>query len=306
MHRIRTAMFVTLVAGLLSSGLAARAAIGGQEKHAPARTPSLVTPVAGTSWLNHLGITFRDTSLGRPSGHYGPGPNDTAVVHKPVSLEVVSSVSLTGADLYRLNCQACHHAEGTGAPPEVRSVLPAVQGSSLEMMRKQLQHDGRAVDEATARQRTREARDALYRRILLGGEKMPPHRHLRDADVNALYAYLTQLAGTPGTHSAGQTTVSWAQLGENVVKGTCHICHDAVGPHPTGHALLEGSIPALNVVLAQKSVTEFVDKVRSGAPVYMGEPPMHYRGRMPVFDYLKDEEIAAAYSFLAAFPPQAK
>src|SRR5262245_34936597 len=55
-----------------------------------------------------------------------------------------------------------------------------------------------------------------------------------------------------------------------------------------GRALLEGTIPALSAVLAQKSVAEFVDKVRSGAPVFMGDPPMHYRGRMPAFDYLKD------------------
>ena len=44
----------------------------------------------------------------------------------------------------------------------------------------------------------------------------------------------------------------------------------------------------------------------TGAPVYMGDPPLHYRGRMPVYDYLKDQEIAAGYAFLAAYPPQTK
>jgi mono/diheme cytochrome c family protein len=307
MQPIRTAAFATLLAGTLTAGLAARGEIRPSQQPTPsAPAASAVTPVKGPSWLAHLGIPYRDTSLGRGSGRYGPGPNDPAVARTPVALAIEPSVTLSGQDLYRLNCQACHHAEGTGAPPEIRSVLPAVQGSSLDMMRRQLQHDGRASDAATARRRSDEARVALYRRIRLGGEKMPPHTHLRDADIDALYAYLTQLAAAPRAESAGRTTLTWAQLGENVVKGTCHICHDAVGPSPTGRALLEGTIPALSVVLAQKSVVEFVNKVRSGAPVFMGDPPMHYRGRMPVFDYLKDQEIAAAYSFLAAFPPQAK
>ena len=32
---------------------------------------------------------------------------------------------------------------------------------------------------------------------------------------------------------------------------------------------------------------------------------MLHRGRMPVFYYLHDEEIAAAYVYLATYPPQA-
>ena len=37
----------------------------------------------------------------------------------------------------------------------------------------------------------------------------------------------------------------------------------------------------------------------------MGPQSFHYRGRMPVFDYLQDKELAAAYDFLVAYPPQA-
>src|SRR5262245_24258857 len=145
MEPIRTAAFATLLASTLTAGLAAHGGIPpSQPPAAPPPTASGVTPVAGPSWLNHLGIPFRDTSLGRGSGGYGPSPSDPAVERQPVALSIDRSVTLTGADLYRLNCQACHHAEGTGAPPEVRSVLPAVQGSSLEMMRKQLQRDRHA------------------------------------------------------------------------------------------------------------------------------------------------------------------
>ena len=95
-------------------------------------------------------------------------------------------------------------------------------------------------------------------------------------------------------------------MGEHVVKGTCHICHDATGPRPTHDAmLLQGVIPSLTVLIADNPQVEFIRKARSGAPVFAGRPLFHYRGRMPVFHYLHDEELAAAYDYLVAYPPQA-
>jgi hypothetical protein len=89
-----------------------------------------------------------------------------------------------------------------------------------------------------------------------------------------------------------------------VVKGTCHICHDAVGPRLSGEALLlKGTIPSLSTVLEDKPVADFIRKVRSGAPVMTKDPVFHYRGRMPVFSYLQDAEVAAAYMFLVDYPP---
>jgi len=35
----------------------------------------------------------------------------------------------------------------------------------------------------------------------------------------------------------------------------------------------------------------------------MGTPPMSYRGRMPVFGQLSEDEAAAAYQYLGAYPP---
>ena len=135
---------------------------------------------------------------------------------------------------------------------------------------------------------------------------MPPRAHLRNADIDLLYGYLTQLAGAPDASAPSQETVSWARVGENVVKGTCHVCHDAAGPRPSGKALLDGATPPLSSLIADKSVADFVNKVRVGAPILMGDLPVHYRGRMPVFYYLTDQEVAAAYLFLASYPPQAK
>jgi len=215
-------------------------------------------------------------------------------------------VEVTGADLYRQNCQACHAAEGTGAPPDVRSLLPMVQGSSIQMMQQKLRLDGHGADSAAARKQAIQTKHDLYTRIRHGGEKMPGRAHLDDADIDMLYAYLSELAAIPDARPLKRRTVSWDRLGENVVKGTCHICHDAVGLRPTGQEMMNGEIPPLSTLRAAKSVVDFVNKVRSGAATTMGDLPFHYRGRMPVFFYLKNDEVAAAYLYLNDYPPQAK
>jgi mono/diheme cytochrome c family protein len=220
-------------------------------------------------------------------------------------LAVGHPVVLNGAELYRLNCQSCHLAEGTGSPPEIKSVLGLVQGSSLALVRRHLQQEGKAVPQSAARAQATRARADLYQRIQKGGQRMPAFPHLQEADINALYAYLTELAGAPDAPPQSRLTTSWARLGEHVVKGTCHICHDAVGPRPSGQALMRGTIPPFTTLLEDKPVVDFVTKVRSGAPTTMGDPIFHYRGRMPVFPYLQDLEVAAAYMFLVDYPPQA-
>jgi mono/diheme cytochrome c family protein len=136
---------------------------------------------------------------------------------------------------------------------------------------------------------------------------MPAFAHLQKADIDAIYAYLTHLAGTPDAPPQLRKTASWDRLGELVVKGTCHICHDAVGPRPSGEGLyIKGTIPPFTTLLEDKPVADFVTKVRSGAPVTTGDPVFHYRGRMPVFSYLQELEVAAAYTFLIDYPPQAR
>lgn len=42
---------------------------------------------------------------------------------------------------------------------------------------------------------------------------------------------LRELAGTPPGEGTGLVVPqSAARVGEHVVKGTCHVCHDATGP----------------------------------------------------------------------------
>jgi mono/diheme cytochrome c family protein len=191
-------------------------------------------------------------------------------------------------------------------PSEIKSVLDLVQGSSLALVRQRLQQEGAKAPAATAKAKAGAARADLDRRIRDGGQRMPPLAHLQKADVDVLYAYLTRLAKVPAPQPETRQTVSWVRLGENVVKGTCHICHDAAGPRPSGDAmLLKGVIPPLTVLLAENSREAFVSKARNGAPVATGTASFHYRGRMPVFNYLRDQELAAAYDYLVSYPPQA-
>lgn len=282
--------------------------------HATKSPEPVVTAVAGPSWLSRLGLTYRDSSLGRGAATYGPPPvpptsgvPSQQPARPSAPLVVGRPVVLSGGDLYRLTCQACHRAEGTGFPPEIKSVLGLAQGSSLEIVRQHLQKEGAAAPGPTARAQANRARDDLYQRIQTGGQRMPAFAHLQKPDIDAIYAYLTHLAGTPDAPPELRRTASWDRLGELIVKGTCHVCHDAVGPRPAGEALyIKGTIPPFTTLLEDKPVADFVTKVRSGAPVTTEDPVFHYRGRMPVFSYLRELEVAAAYSFLIDYPPQAR
>ena len=272
---------------------------------APKAAEPVVTPVAGPSWLNHLNIKYENSSLGRGAGRYGPSPTDTGPsTRRSPSSPIPRSAVLTGADLYRLNCQACHRAEGTGAPPEIKSVLSLVQGSSLKWLRQQVKQEGKAESVPALQAQATKARAELYRRIREGGQRMPPLQHLDAADIDALYSYLGELAGAKASLPASSPRVTWTRLGEHVVKGTCHICHDADGPRPSPESMLQGAIPPLTMLVADNAQAVFIRKALEGAPVTMGRVSLHYRGRMPVFYYLRDEDVAAAYDFLVAYPPR--
>jgi mono/diheme cytochrome c family protein len=296
-------ILATLVTAVLFA-VALSVTVGAGEQNITAKVGQdlTVTPVSGPSWLNRLGIKYGESGLGRSGATYGPPPGEPSAPPPSIPLQVGRPVVLTGADLYRINCQACHRAEGAGAPPEIKSVVGAVQGSSLEFVRQQLQKKGASATEA--RVQADRARADLFNRIKKGGQRMPPLAHLREADLTALYGYLTELAGIPDHTATPQRTASWARLGEHVVKGTCHICHDAVGVRPSDQAMLQGTIPPLNILLQEKPIVDFLTKVRSGAAVASTDARFHYRGRMPVFAHLRDIDVAAAYMFLVDYPPQ--
>jgi mono/diheme cytochrome c family protein len=261
-----------------------------------------VKPVSGTSWLTRLGVTLRETSLGQGAQRYGPAPGPSRAPADE-SLLVPGTVPMSGADLYRLNCQACHRAEGTGTPPEIHSLLGPVQGASESLVRMRLKQSGVTADRL-ARTEARRARAEVLARLHKGGLRMPPRDYLQEDDMQLLFAYLLELAAVPDHQRHLTRNVSWARRGELVVKGTCHICHDAVGPAPSDSARLRGAIPSLESVMKTKSLREFVHKARNGEVVSLSDPSFQHRGRMPVFYFLRDEEVASAYVYLATYPPQ--
>jgi mono/diheme cytochrome c family protein len=133
---------------------------------------------------------------------------------------------------------------------------------------------------------------------------MPPFRQLHESEIRLLVGYLRQLAGVPGASADKQEIAvreSPIRVGELIVKSTCHICHDALGRNPSPQQLLEGAIPPLSSLTKRVNRADFVRKVVSGAAIEMGAPPVPYRGRMPVFYYLSEEEAEDVYLYLTLY-----
>lgn len=268
---------------------------------APATTPMVITAVEGSSWLKRLGLTHQMSSMGK-MGAMGDVPSSAAAPGGAASAESLQrSFTLSGADLYRLDCQACHNTGGGGLPPEIRSLIDPLRATSPVALRAQMAKRGVTLDEATVRQMTSQADASLRDRLQKGGEKMPPFRHLQGVEVEALLVYLKSLAGIPGAKEHQiQVTESALRVGEHLVKGTCFICHDATGPGRDAIAASPGLVPSLASFLEQDPVAVVVRKAREGAPA----PGMQgKRGEMPVLSYLTAQEITAAYIYLAAYPP---
>ena len=210
---------------------------------------------------------------------------------------------LTGKDLYRLSCQSCHRGDGGGAPPEILPVTSLARATSKAFFREKMKERGLPVDEVQLAQNTAQAETSLRDRILKGGEKMPPFPQLDRAETESLIAYIKELSGVaaPGPPRP-PLREPVARVGELLVKGTCHICHDAAAT-PTALEFRAGygnSPPPLSFFTEQRTSPQVIRKVREG----LIEPSVSAsRGRMPVFDYLTPQEVTAAYLYLLVEPP---
>jgi len=264
-----------------------------------------VTGVAGESWLNHLHRTLEETSMGK-TGRLGlpMSVSESDASSWQRALSDGHSVTLKGADLYRLNCQGCHGESGLGAPPEINSVINPVRSASVALIIERMKKVGMDMSRPDATQLANQSKAALLQRLHNGGTDMPPFPHLTEPEVRAILAYLSQLAGVPGAERQ-QAAVEEpsVRVGEHIVKSTCHICHNAAGPNPNPVQISEGAIPPLSALTTRTTLPEFVRKVRSGAPIVMGTPPLPCRGRMPVFYYLSESEAADVYLYLQRYPP---
>jgi cytochrome c len=263
----------------------------------------VVTPVQGESWLDHLHRTFDETSMGK-TGRIGPAESTASATRGVSPFFARQAVTLHGADLYRLNCRACHGEAGAGAPPEINSVINPVRATSVALVMERMKQTGMSMSRAEAAEMAKQSHNALLDRLHHGGKDMPAFSHLDDAEISALIAYLKQLANVSGA-TREQATVQEpsVRVGEHIVKSTCHICHSAAGANPDPEQLSEGVIPPLSTLTSRLNQAEFVRKVTSGAPIVAGTPALQCRGRMPVFYYLSEEEAADVYLYLSLYPP---
>jgi len=288
-----------------------------------------VTAVEGPSWLAHLGISNSMGRLGGAvaspestgeatdiGGNAGGGSTSSAIGMARTMRKIYSAFranradvapltreefTISGSDLYRLNCQACHGPNGEGSPPTVSSLVGPVQRSSAAFERQWMANIGTPVSDELASRLAASADSALRYRLSNGGAQMPPFRHLRGEEVASLLQYLRDLAGVPdSTGGESRVSQSVARVGEQIVKGTCHICHDATGP-PTGGMSMAGSIPSLASMPGEHSLQDVVRQIRQGSSsVTLLKAGL----AMPAFPYISEDEAASVYFYLLAYPPQ--
>lgn len=310
--RMPASAFACLVASFVPRGAVAQ--------EWAAAEPLRATALAGPSVLRALAITVDTTPLGHLGGAGSPLEADSQFgdsVRRAVTLAGVKDAearrsletpfAVDGEVIYRLNCRACHGPRGTGFPPEIASILGVARALSPVLLEQDLGARERAVRPALARldlarQISRQVAQSVRARLRNGGKEMPPFRHLSEPEIAALFDYLQQLAGAPRSGRQNVlATETGLRIGAQVIQGTCRICHDATGPGAGHLMMMSGRIPALANVPDQLSLAGVVHKVRHGWGGMAGT--MHQMSRMPVFSYLSDEEIAAAYLYLAYLPP---
>jgi mono/diheme cytochrome c family protein len=297
----KTCLHLTLLVGMFALAGSMRGQTGSSADIA-------VTAVQGESWIRHLHTSFNETRMGR-TWNLGPAPpvagSDAAAWQLHLTPGYVTQmVTLHGSDLFRLNCRGCHGERGLGAPPEINSITGPVQATSPATTMERMKKSGREMSRSDANAIAKDSKTLLRQRLHIGGQHMPPPT-LSEAEIRCLVPYLEQLSEVRGAE-ANQLTVkeSSYRVGEHIVKSTCHICHNAVGPNPNPSEILEGAIPPLSTLTTRVSLPDFVRKVTSGSPIVQGAPPTPYRGRMPVYAYLTQDEAAAAYQYLLLYPPR--
>ena len=180
-----------------------------------------------------------------------------------------------------------------------------MQSASVEWNVERMKERGRPVNPKFIRQLASLNKADLQKRLKVGGHDMPSFAYLSEEEIQVLRPYLDALASVPGAERRQrQITEPPVRVGELIVKGTCHICHDATGPDTGPATLANGVIPSLAVFRRHETLVQFVPKVREGASVPSGAVAAPSTRRMPVFNYLSDAEVAAVYSYLTAYPPK--
>jgi len=312
---------------VLASLLACLPARDATAADAAAPDPSQGVALTGPSILRSLALGIDMSPLGRLGGEGPPGAENPAAftntVRKAAGLAgrnddgalaaLRTTFLVDGATLYRLSCRACHGPTGAGKPPAVGSLIGPSLALSSAHHEEVMRAAGAKVRPDIAEQLAQQADQALRQRLVEGGKKpklpylevMPAFAYLSETEIAALEGYLKRLAKVPGAAPRlPQAPESALRIGEHVVRGTCRVCHDATGSG-AGHSLMmAGLVPALVGMPEQMSLEAVVHKVRHGWNALPGVS--HQLSRMPVYPYLSDEEVVAAYLYLAYRPPQGR
>ena len=127
---------------------------------------------------------------------------------------------------------------------------------------------------------------------------MPSFAHLSNDEINVLRPYLDQLAGIRGAErQQRQIAAQPVRVGELIVKGTCHICHDATSNSARrprrSMASSHRSPPSVNSRRKRRSPRS---SARGLVPLHAGGQPAR-QGRMPVLGYLSNADIASVYAY---------
>jgi mono/diheme cytochrome c family protein len=301
---------LSLAAGILvgtmqGAGQTPASATAARARQKAAAPVVVTTPVTGPSTLHHLGLSIDHSSMGWDGQLGAPPVNVPTQPPPPASAEnAAGTFVLSSADLYRVSCRACHKPDGSGVPPHINSIIGPVQSASVEWTTERMKERGRPVDPKFVRQLTSLTETDLQKRLKVGGHDMPSFAHLSDEEIRVLRPYLDALARVPGAdHRQRQIAEPAVRAGELVVKGTCHICHDATGPLNGSRTVTSDVIPSLATFPLEQTLAQFAKKVREGAPV-PSSAGVSSKGRMPVFTYLSDAEVSAVYSYLRTYPPK--
>lgn len=266
-------------------GFLATAALGVSVQAADA-PPS--TAATGASWLDKLGRNFDKSSLGRV-GALGPNEQDPELA-APAPRDgswLRKGLEVRGADLFRYTCRSCHGAAGRGMPPEILPLMPLVKATSEEYQKQQ--GEGGAV-------RAQLAEKLLQHQITAGGRSMPGFDFFSADEAESLLAYLEHFAGVADPKHADRTlALPVDRIGEVIVKGTCQTCHEA--STASGKRTTSSQIPPLAGMTATYPVGMFVAGAR-----HRGQHGLNGKG--PELTYLRDQELKAAYFYLAAYPPR--
>jgi mono/diheme cytochrome c family protein len=305
--------------------------IGPSAKQQSSDPDYVVTPVLGPSWLKHLGIyDIRYSAMGEMGGNGPPAPSPrkepefpvqeaprgrmgmgglgmggmmgrsyNAYQPDPAEMQRMMDEKffLAGSDFYRLDCQSCHGPNGKGAPPEIKTIIGPFEGTSPQLIEERMKKMGRPIGAKMAKELAAQAEQSIRDRLQKGGKNMPPFAHLQGEEVNALIRYLQERVGAPEAQGKQPLVMeSTLRVGEHLVKGTCHICHDTAGPGVRGMGMMSGIIPSLASFPYEQSMQSVVWQVEFGTRMMMmgGQ-------RMPAYPYITPEEAATSYLYLVRF-----